>query len=86
MIVGGSTGSGIWEVRGGNLQKNLQVFTPVPTGSQHLNTHMGAGVHLSFKNPANLQVPLVLGVDSRGRLESDVWSRVGEGQRIIGGG
>ena len=75
-------GSGIWEVRGGNLQ----VFTRVPTGSQHLNTHVGAGVHLSFKNPANLQVPLVLGVDSGGRPESDIRSQVREGQRIIGGG
>jgi len=52
MIVGCSTSSGIWEVPEGNPQKNLQVFTSVPTGSQHLNTCTGAGVHLSFKNPA----------------------------------
>jgi len=58
MIVGGSTGSGIWEVPEGNpKKKNLQVFTPVPTGFQHLNTCMGAGVHLSFKKPATCRYP-----------------------------
>jgi len=44
-------GSGIREVPGGNLQKK-------PAGSRHLNTYTGAGVHFSFKKPANLQVPL----------------------------
>ena len=83
MIVGCSTSSGIWEVPEGNPQKNLQVFTSVPTGSQHLNTHVGAGVHLSFKNPANLQVPLVLGVDSGGRPELLWPDPSSEGRTIV---
>ena len=49
-VLGGSTGSGIGEVSGGTCKKKL-------AGSQHLNTRMGAGVHLNFKKPANLQVP-----------------------------
>jgi len=51
-------GSGITEVPGGNPRKYLQVNIPVPTGSQHLNTHTDGGGHLSLKNPPNPQVPL----------------------------
>jgi len=57
-ILGHSMGSGITEVPGGSPQKYLQVNTLVPTGSQHLNTCVDGGDHMSLKNPPNPQVPL----------------------------
>jgi len=56
--LGHGTGSAMAKVSGGNLQKYLQVNTPVLTGSWCLNTCADGGGHLNLKNPPNPQVPL----------------------------
>jgi len=51
-------GSGIAKVPGGNPKKNLQVKTPIPAGTQCLNTCADGGGHFSLKNLPNPQVSL----------------------------
>jgi len=54
--VGDSMGSGMQKVPMGNLQKNSQVNSPVPAGSQHLKSCMGGDIILGHIKLINYQI------------------------------